>query len=870
MEEQETVNRTLVITGLTVAFLLYVADGEAQQGIARDTLRASGQSRADTLRTAADSTRAVPSPSGVDSVVVYSAVDSVIYSLNSRTMYLYGKGDIKYRELGLRAENIDINWNTSVLSARGVVDTSDSAGTRFKGQPVLIDGNETYNGSVVTYDFKSKKGKIDLGKTEIERGLYYGEAIKKVESDVLFVASGRFTTCDLEHPHYYFGSPEMKVMVRDKVVARPIYLFIADVPVFALPFGIFPSERGRRSGLIMPAYGQSSRGRYLTHLGYYWAMNDYMDWSARTDLYSKGSYTLSSDFRYALRYNFSGSLSGSFGRIISGERGDPGYGDNKVFNVHLGHSQDFDPTTRLIVDFTFSSASYFQQTSYNLNDLLRQNIVSNATLTKFWEGTPNSMTLNVRRDQNLQPIAGGVEVSEILPSLSFSRTLTYPFRSSNREEGSPSQKWYELFGYSYGGQFLNSRTTTKLNVGSSVDERRGMQHTLAFNASPKIGYVTVSPFFNYTEKWYDKSIERGLAPGDTIPATRDVRGFKAVRYFDMGLSAATKLYGIFQPGILGITGIRHQVLPSISYTYAPDFSKAHFGYFGTFVDRYGQVQSYSLFEREVFGGAPSGERQALSLSVGNILEMKTASSDSAVKENKLQLLNLNLGLSYNFAADSLKFSELGMDFRTSIGQNLSIGGSGRFNLYKFELDPKNPLVGRRVNKFLLNESGKLAELTSFTVSIGTRFSGERQKTTSGPTKSVEDSLKGQRPRTGVYGLYSQEDPDFSIPWNLDLMWNFSQNQADPRFKFRSSNLIVGLGFNLTEFWKINASGSYDVLNREFAAPQITVYRDLHCWEMNFSWVPIGQYRNFRLEIRLKAPQLQDVKLTKQASSRGIY
>jgi hypothetical protein len=338
----------------------------------------------------------------------------------------------------------------------------------------------------------------------------------------------------------------------------------------------------------------------------------------------------------------------------------------------------------------------------------------------------------------------------------------------------------------------------------------------------------------------------------------------------MGLSAATKLYGIFQPGILGITGIRHQVLPSISYTYAPDFSKAHFGYFGTYVDRYGQVQSYSLFEREVFGGAPSGERQALSLSVGNILEMKTASSDSAVKENKFQLLNLNLGLSYNFAADSLKFSELGMDFRTSIGQNLSIGGSGRFNLYKFELDPNNPLVGRRVNKFLLNESGKLAELTSFTVSIGTRFSGERQKTTSGPTKSVEDTLKGQRPRTGVYGLYSQEDPDFSIPWNLDLMWNFSQNQADPRFKFRSSNLIIGLGFNLTEFWKINASGSYDVLNREFAAPQITVYRDLHCWEMNFSWVPIGQYRNFRLEIRLKAPQLQDVKLTKQASSRGIY
>lgn len=829
-----------------------------------DTLRAA---RADTTAAAADTVRR--SPSGIDSTVAYSAADSIHYDLRDRTMFLYGKGDIKYRELGLKADRIDVNWNTSILNARGVADTSDTSGAKMKGQPVLVDGAETYNGSTIAYDFKTKKGKIVLGKTEIEQGLYYGKAIKKVDADVLYVSSGRFTTCSLEHPHYYFGSPEMKVIVRDKVIGRPIFLYVADVPVFALPFGIFPSERGRRSGIIMPAYGESSRGRYLTHLGYYWAMNDYMDWGLRTDLYSKGSYTLSSDFRYALRYSFTGSLSASYGRVITGEPGDPGYGDNKVFNVHLGHNQEVDPTMRLVVDFTFMSSSFFQETSYNLNDLLRQNVISNATLTKYWEGTPNSMSINVRRDQNLQADSGSVEVAEVLPSVSFSRSLSYPFRSSGRGSSATPQHWYEFIGYTYNGQFLNNRTTTKLAAGSDVSGRMGIQHAVTVNASPKLGYFTISPSFNYTEKWYNQSIDRGLIAGDTIPTTRDVRRFHAVRYYSLGVTASTKLYGIFQPGIFGITGIRHQVLPSLSYTYQPDFSKSRYGYYATYVDRYGQVQSYSRFEREAFGGAPAGEQQALTMSVGNVFEMKTVSRDSVAKENKFQLLNLNLSLGYNFAADSLRFSEIGADFRTSIGQILSIGGGGRFNLYQFVPDPVNPLGGRRVNRFLLKEEGKLADLTSFSISVGTRLSGEKKKTEAGPVKAPGDTV-AQGTKTGVYGLYDKEEPDFSIPWNLDLTWNFSQNQADPRNKFRSSSIILGAGFNLTEFWKINASASYDFLSRQVAAPQITVYRDLHCWEMNFNWVPLGQWRNFRLEIRLKAPQLQDIKLTKQASAQGIY
>lgn len=844
--------------------------------VTRTASRAQERPEVDSLRSVAatdtsarsDTIRTVTSPSGIDSVVTYSASDSVVYSLRSKTMYMFGKGDIKYKELGLKAENIDINWNTSILNAVGVSDTADTTGKKFRGQPELVDGGEKYNGSHVMYNFKSKKGKITLGETEIEKGLYYGREIKRVDTDVLFVGDGKYTTCELEHPHYYFGSPEMKVTVKDKVVGRPIYLYLSDVPVFALPFGIFPSERGRRSGIIAPAYGESQRGRYLMHLGYYWAINDYMDLSLRGDGYTKGSWVLYSDFRYALRYNFTGGINGSYAKTISGLPGDPAYSKQTQFNVHLGHSQEFNPTTRLVVDFTFSSGNYYQQTSYNFDDLLRQNIVSNATLTKSWEGTPNSMTLNLHRDQVIAGSNAGT-LSELLPSISFNRSQSFPFRAA-KSTSPESMQWFELIGYTYAGQFLNTVTKSKTDsVSFNTDTRQGIQHTLGINASPKLSYFTLTPFFNYTETWHNKRVDKYVDQADSTLVTSESKVIKAVRYFNLGVSASTKLYGMFQPGIFGIKGIRHQISPSLTYTYNPDFSKPKYGYYGTYIDTAGRLQKYNHYEREVFNQVPAFESQSLGLNIGNVFEMKMAGTDSSGEDKKFTLLNLDAGISYNFAADSLKFSEINLGYRTSIGNAFSISGRSSYNLYKFEVNPANPNLAGRVNKFLINEGRGLAQLTGFSVSFSTRLSGEKKETKAGPVKSAEDSM-AQKARGGYVGLYDQPEPDFSIPWNLDLSWTFDQNQSDPRVKLRSSGITAALGFNLTEFWKFNASASYDVINKEFAAPTITVYRDLHCWEMNFTWVPLGINRNYRFEIRLKAPQLHDVKVTKQYSARNLF
>lgn len=851
-----------VLSTLLLVWLVAVA--APAQVIPPDTLRASADSVG-----ARDTTAVAASPSGIDSIVTYSASDSVIYALSSRTMYLFGKGEIRYKTFGIKAEHIDINWNTSVLNARGVPDSADTTGKKLRGAPDLVDGGETYRGERISYNFGTKRGTIMLAETEIEEGHYYGEQIKKIADDELFVGRGRYTTCELEHPHYYFASPEMRVTLRDKVVARPVYLYIADVPVFALPFGIFPNERGRRSGIIAPAYGESARGRYLTHLGYYWAMSDYTDVALRADGYTKGSWVLYGDFRYALRYAFSGSVSGSYATTVAGERGDPSFRRERLFNLRLGHNQEFDPTTRLVVDFTFTSGDYYQATSNNLSELLQQNVISNATLSKSWEGTPNSMTLNIRRDQVIAGPRSG-ERTEVLPGISFNRGQSFPFRSRGSGGESSSLAWYELIGYTYGAQFLNSRSRALRTDGTfGTRERIGVSHTVALNASPKAGAVTITPFFNYAEKWYNRSITKELNRADSTVAVREVRGLEAVRTYDMGISAGTKLYGIFQPGMLGIRGIRHQVIPSLTYTYQPDFSTPHFGYFGRYRDAQDREVVYSRFEEEVFGGAPSGERQAIGLRIGNVLEMKTAPADSAGEEQKFQLLNLDVATGYNFARDSLKFDEITLGFRTSIGQTLGISGGSRYNLYKFEPDPVRPLIGRRVNRFLLAEEGRLAQMTSFTLSLTTSLSGEKRETDAGPVVSTEDSLR-RAERRGVSGIYDDAPVDFSFPWNLDLSWNFTQDQADPRVKRRSSNIAANLRFNLTDRWRIEAGTNYDLITREVAAPQVRVYRDLHCWEMEFNWVPTGAYRNFRLEIRLKAPQLRDVKVTKQRSAREIF
>ncbi|MGA2667381.1 MAG: putative LPS assembly protein LptD [Ignavibacteria bacterium] len=790
----------------------------------------------------------------IDAVIEYSAKDSAVFDLSKQQLMLYNNGDLKYKEFELKAAVVILHKDNSTLESYGVPDTVKAG--KFMGTPVFFEGTKKYEGEKVTYNFKTRKGNITMGTTEMEGGYYLGEKIKKVSNDVFFIKNGRYTTCDKADPDFYFASPKMKIIQGDKVIAEPVYLFVDDVPVFAIPFGIFPNHTGRSSGIITPAYGEDATyGRYLSHLGYFWAVNDYMDLAVQGNYYTKGRIDLDGRYRYALRYKFAGSLEVGGNRTRIGEPTDLDRIFSDDWRIALTHNQTIDPTTSISADLNFmSSKNYYNNSSNNMNDLLLQHAISNFTLSKYWEGTPNSLSLNYYRDQNLET----GETSERIPSAVFTRTQSFPFRSKNTSL--LDLKWYEVLSYDYSAQFLyqrNKSLQTDISGTQTLvkDYRGGLKQTLGLGAPIKLSQFSVSPFVSYNEIWYNKSIIKNYNSLDSQVTTVDVPGFKAFRYFSTGVSLDSRIIGIFNTNILGIKGFRHTLTPSLSYNYMPDFSKPFWKAWTSYTDVNGRVIPYSYFEKEVFGTTPVGEAQSLGFSLGNIFEIKTKPNDTT--ENKFQVLNLNAGISYNFAADSLRLSELGLSYRTQIGSILSIGGAASFNFYKY-IDS----VGR-INKFLWNTDRIIANLTGFNINVTTSFQSEELSTGKADTGKVAKSEE-------YIGIYSDKPPNFRIPWSVSFNYNYTLSKPSPSTFLKSSNIMGSLSFSLTQNWKLTITASYDIFQKQIEAPYITIYRDLHCWEMNFNWIPLGAYRGFRVELRVKAPQLQDLKVTKETNYRGVF
>ena len=376
-----------------------------------------------------------------------------------------------------------------------------------------------------------------------------------------------------------------------------------------------------------------------------------------------------------------------------------------------------------------------------------------------------------------------------------------------------------------------------------IDHAQTLSQRASLSIAPKLGYITISPSLSYQDSrsFTDNDVPERVA-SDSSLTTVNKRESQRTGIFTSGISASTRLYATAQPGFLGIAAIRHTMTPSLSFSY----------------------------QKQIVGEDPVGRQMFMSLSIGNIFEMKTMPAEEGKEGNKIQLLNLGAGISYNFSADSLRFTPISLSYRTGIGGaggggGLDIGGDAAFDLYK--LVETAPGTFTRVNKFLLSEEGRLARLTNFRISLSTSLSGQRKS--SSPAPSAADSLAHRRMGAGYANIYQEEEPDFSIPWNLSLTLDYSENKV-PGSQFRTSNVRGHLDFNLTEAWKISVNGAYDVFNRDVLAPEIQISRDLHCWLMNFEWVPTGTYRHYLFELRVKAPQLHDIKITKSGSDRGIY
>lgn len=800
----------------------------------------------------------------VDAVVYASASDSLTFDVQNKKMAIYGEGELKYKKTDLTGANIFIDFVNNTLESEGKPDSTGA----IKNTPVLNEEGTGYEGSSLKYNFKTKRGFISLAESKDEGATYRGEKVKKVSGNTYFIEDGIYTTCEADSglPDTYFTANKMKVVQNSQIVAQWIWMYIGGVPLpLPLPFGVFPNETGRRSGIIAPSYGQSNnQGFYFRNFGYYFALSDYYDLTLNADYYLRGGYGLRSRVRYAKRYSFSGDLNAGYSNSYTGEENDEDRQETIQWNLGFIHNQQINPTTRLDVNLRFLTKDYIQNNSTNYNDLLNQNITSTANFHKSWEGG-KSLSLSYLRNQDLQ----NGDITENLPSATFNKSQSYPFR----REGVPQseQKWFEMIGYNYSGRFLNRRSKSE----GDLEIHGGFQHDITLNASPKFGYLNITPSARYSEKWYNKRLKIDNIPvsdsttdsgfRDSL-VTNSVKDINFVRTFNFSLSTNTKLYGTWRPNILGVDAFRHTLTPSVSYNIRPDFSEDRWGYYDSYKSTDGEIIKYDKYREEVFGGASRGESQSLNFSLGNVFEIKTSEdpTDTTSESKKIRLLNLNAGLGYNFAADSLRLSDLNLSYNTKIGDLLTFQGSSRYSFYEYSHEKQ-----RVVDEYLYKNGKGLFELTNVSFSLSTSISGDKiggEDRTGEELEDVEDDAFETFRRSEYIALYEEEQPNFSIPWSLNLSYSYNRN-------FRSagrntiSNLSMNLNMNLTANWKITFRGSYDLVEKELAAPQITVYRDLHCWEANFQWRPLGSYSGFRFEIRLKAPQLRDIKVSK---TEGLY
>jgi lipopolysaccharide assembly outer membrane protein LptD (OstA) len=825
-----------------------------------------------------------PSGEKVETPITYEA-QNVSSSLDSKTMLLSGRAKVSYQNMTLTAARILVDWDKEEIFAEGVLDTvweprpetADSVRVvKWTGPPEFREGGDVVTGESMVYSTRTRKGRVLRGRTSYEDGFYTGKAIKMVKSQTLNVSDARFTTCDkTDEPHFHFRSQKMKIEVNKKVVAKPLVFYIGRIPVFALPFIYFPIQHGRQSGLIIPRYGESTiEGRYLKGLGYYWAASDYWDVKGTMDFYEKSGFLFRGDLNYNIRYAMRGSISGSWTRKdfdISGTK-------ERRWDLTVSHSQEISPTASFAVSGQFvSSGSFYKDLSLNRDQRLQQEIRSNATFTKKFGGS-RSVTVNLNQTRDLKTD----EVTETLPRISFRGGQFALIPKPASVKGSQAEtRWYHSLYLSYSSNFLSQRSK---KLDSSSDEgvfikkqSTGWDHSLRFSSPQKVmRYFTVNPGVSYRETWFDKRKEYYLDPETNTITSRDDLGFFARRTFDMSVGLSTKIYGIMRPFFLPGAMLRHVATPNIGFSYRPDFSSEKFGTFTSVSDSNGVTKRYDPYSGSLFGSTPTGEQKAMTVSLQNVFQMKTGEADSA---RKIDLFTWNLGTSYNWKATRNRLADLSSVLRASPSKFLNLQFQSVHSFYTVDSDGVRTdrlFVEDMVLKDFKSLFRNWMRTTSLTASLDLRLRGKAKAAAAGQaapaaTEDVNNDLVNSL-RTVPGDRFEMDEPvtSTSIPWDLRTSLNYTENRSNPFSPVKTFWTNASMNVSITRHWKISYAARLDLIKKEIVSQDLTIYRDLHCWEARIVWTPTGYYKRFYFRINIKSSMLQEIKLERGSGRSGLY
>lgn len=845
----------------------------------------------------------------LEAPVVYQSQDSMVWYKNGNA-YLYGSGQVNYQNIELKANEITIDLDNSIVYAQG---TTDSLGD-VTGRPVFADGDTPYESETMSYSFKTRKGFINNVTTQQGEGYMTSNTVKKGPNDEFYIRNGRYTTCeDHEHPHFYLSLTRAKMRPNEDVVFGPAYLVVADVPLpLALPFGFFPFTTDYSSGFIMPSYGDElERGFYLRDGGYYFAISDYMDQKFTGEIFTKGSWGVSSVTNYRKRYKFSGNVNFSYMVTKTGEKNMPDYSASKNFKIVWSHRQD----AKANPNQNFSASVNYATTNYernNLSSMYNPSLTSQSIRTSsvsYSRSFPDQK-LNLSSSFNISQNMRDSTLSLTLPSLNVSLSRIYPFK---RKKAMGEEKWYEKISFTYTGSISNSITAKENEIFKKnilTDWRNGMKHYIPISATfTAFKYINVTPSFNYTERWYTYKVDRSWDEDRMRERQDTTYGFNRVYNYNFAISANTKLYGFYKPikAIFGdkVQMIRHVLTPSVSYSLTPDFSDSKYGYYKsyTYTDANGEVRTvdYSPYAGSLYGVPGKGKSGSINMDVSNNVEMKVKTDRDTTGVRKISLIDeLGASISYNMAAKTKPWSNLSTRIRLKLTKNYTFSLNSVWATYAYEFNESGRVVVGDRTEWSYGRFGRFQGMSqnfSYTFNNGTwKKWKEKLDQLLSPDEDDEDGEsassgddaqaapgKGERKSSGSSdkksgGVELDEDGymAFNIPWSFSVSYGVSMrentsakiNEKNMRYPYKlTQNMNFSGNIKISNKWNMNFSSGWDFDDKELTTTTLNISRDLHCFNMSCG-VVLKPYTSYNFSIRANSSMLADALKYDQRSSSG--
>ncbi len=850
----------------------------------------------------------------LQTTVFYSAVDSTVLDADRQVVHLYGNAKVKYGEISLESSYIRLDWDKNEVYAIG---RYDSTSHKMEGLPVFTQGADKYDSDEIRYNFKSKRAAIKGIVTQQGEGFVQGKTVKKDEEDNLYIRNAIYTTCNLSHPHFHIKASKIKVVGKKEIISGPFHFELNDIPLpIGLPFGFFPYSQPReagKSGILVPTYGEepSGRGFYLREGGYYWAASENIGIRFTGQIYSKGGWGLGANSQYNKRYRYAGSFNLAFNRNSNGDEFNPT--KRTDFALQWSHSPRSLGNSSFSASVNIASNSYNQYNNFNTQQYLSNTIGSSVQYTKnigqtfrssislrinqntttrvFDAGTEFSLGLNQFQPFKRKSSIGDRFMDQFRVGLDFSGGITltnqvsdpytrYEFDVYPRETNSQRGIIQKPFIPTSAGDLPPGVIAVDASTIPLLWEKAQTKFNYSLPISlPNIKlnrYVNITPGISWSGNMYTRSYKYTYMKSDSTVRIDTVGGLpKFNSQISFSASMNTRLFGTarFKKGRL--EALRHTMVPSISVSYTPDYSDPSYGYFQDvrinnrkFInaqgeEQIGDIRRISTFDPRIlsYGGA-SG---AISFGIQNSLEAKLKTkSDTATKQNEKVSLIDNFGIngSYNFLAKEYPLSNIGFTANSRVKEfDINIGGS--VDPYSYVQDAAFFDMGRRTNEYMFSKGEGLGRLQSFNLSVGRRFAPSTAKKPKTSEMGSEAQLKQINRNMDDY-------VDWNVPWTFSFSYQFSYNRmglADPQ---KISGLTFQGDISLSEKWKFSMSSGYDFKYSGLTYTNMSVHRDLHCWEMNFNWTPIaspffGRASNYSFDLRVKSSLLQDLKISRRRS-----